>query len=75
MENVIFLISFSCSFIFIHYFSFIIIAMVKYTQKKATTRKEKVPLKAISKGEYREFIRSKVCKKVGKSKVKAVLYD
>lgn len=49
--------------------------MVKNTQKKTTTRKEKVPLKAISKGEYREFIRSKVCNKVGKSKVKAVLYD
>jgi hypothetical protein len=49
--------------------------MVKNTQKKTTTRKEKVPLKAISKAEYREFIRSKVCKKQGKSKVKEVLYD
>ena len=49
--------------------------MVKTNQRKTSTRKEKVPLKAISKGEYREFIRSKVCKRVGKSKVKAVLYD
>lgn len=49
--------------------------MVKNTQKKITTRKEKVPQKAISKGEYREFIRTKVCKNQERSKVKPVLHD
>ena len=49
--------------------------MVKNTQKKATQRKEKVPQKAISRTEYREVIRSKVCKNKEKSKVKPVFCD
>ncbi len=49
--------------------------MVKNSQKKATQRKEKVPQKVISRAEYREVIRSKVCKNKEKSKAKPVFYD
>lgn len=49
--------------------------MVKNSQKKATQRKGKVPQKVISRAEYREVIRSKVCKNKEKSKAKPVFYD